>query len=64
MSKYSIYKLCCKNPEITNIYVGSTKNFTRRKHQHKNNCINENAKNIIIMYINLLENTVVGVIGL
>ena len=40
-----IYKLCCKNPEITDIYIGSTTNFTRRKHTHKSKCNNINSKN-------------------
>ena len=31
----SIYKICCKNPSITDIYIGSTTNFTRRKQEHK-----------------------------
>lgn len=30
-----IYKICCKDPTIEDIYVGSTCNFKRRKHQHK-----------------------------
>ena len=34
----SIYKLCCRDPSIVDIYIGSTKNFTRRKHQHKSCC--------------------------
>jgi hypothetical protein len=34
-SKSIIYKLCCKNPNITDIYVGSTTNFKSRKYQHK-----------------------------
>ena len=33
----SIYKLCCKDPTITDIYIGSTTNFTRRKQDHKKN---------------------------
>ena len=47
MVKYdesSIYKLCCKNPEIKEEYVGSTTNFTRRKTEHKGTCNNENGK--------------------
>lgn len=36
-----IYKLCCKNPEITDTYVGSTINFHRRKHHHKQRCNDE-----------------------
>ena len=31
-----IYKLCCKDPSITDIYIGHTTNFTQRKNQHKN----------------------------
>lgn len=40
-----IYKLCCKDPTITDIYVGHTTNFLQRKHNHKTNCCNENTKN-------------------
>ena len=40
--KSIIYKLCCKDPSITDEYVGSTVNFTRRKSQHKSNCCTEN----------------------
>jgi hypothetical protein len=39
-----IYKLCCKNPEVTDIYIGSTTNFTKRKQQHKENTLKENNK--------------------
>jgi hypothetical protein len=39
-----IYKLCCRNVDITEIYVGSTTNFYRRKSQHKATCINPNGK--------------------
>ena len=38
-----IYKLCCKDSNITDIYIGSTTNFYRRKSQHKNSCNNENS---------------------
>ena len=37
-----IYKLCCKNVDITECYVGSTINLSRRKHQHKIRCNNQN----------------------
>jgi hypothetical protein len=43
-SKGLIYKLCCKNPEIADCYVGSTTNFIRRKQEHKSCCNNENNK--------------------
>jgi len=35
-----IYKLCCKNTEIKQIYIGSTTNFKNRKCDHKTNCNN------------------------
>ena len=47
MVKYNqsiIYKLCCLDPSIMDIYIGSTTNRNRRKQQHKNNCNNENIK--------------------
>ncbi len=40
----SIYKLCCRNTDIKEIYIGSTVNFTRRKQQHKTSCINDKSK--------------------
>ena len=45
MPKYEnsvVYKLCCDDPEITDIYVGSTCNFKVRKNQHKSCCCNQN----------------------
>jgi hypothetical protein len=48
MPKYEnavVYKLCCDDPEITDIYVGSTCNFKVRKNKHKSACTNENAVN-------------------
>ena len=38
------YKLCCNDLDITDIYVGATTDFIRRKSQHKTRCCNENAK--------------------
>ena len=34
-SKGLIYKLVCKNINVTELYVGSTTNFTQRKNTHK-----------------------------
>ena len=48
MPKYEnsvVYKLCCDDPEITDIYVGSTCNFKVRKWSHKSACTNENDEN-------------------
>jgi hypothetical protein len=39
-----IYKLCCKDLSITEVYVGHTTDFRRRKNSHKTKCNNE--KNI------------------
>ena len=44
-SKSIIYKLCCKDPNITDIYIGSTINFKKRKYDHKWNCNNNIEKN-------------------
>ena len=35
-SKGFIYKLCCLDVNIKDIYVGSSTNFKERKKQHKN----------------------------
>ncbi len=40
-SKSIIYKLCCKDPNITDIYIGSTTHFTTRRSRHKHNCNTE-----------------------
>ena len=37
-SKTIIYKICCNDLAITEIYVGSTTDFTRRKATHKCHC--------------------------
>ena len=39
-----IYKICCKDINITDTYVGHTTNFDKRKCQHKYSCNNENSK--------------------
>ena len=43
-SKGFIYKLCCLDVNIKDIYVGSSTNFKERKKQHKNCCNNEKRK--------------------
>ncbi len=44
-SKCVNYKLCCKNLDVKEIYVGSTCNFTKRKNEHKSSTNNLNSKN-------------------
>ena len=39
-----IYKICCLDPEVKEIYVGHTTDFTNRKSHHKSNCNNPNNK--------------------
>ena len=41
-SKGLIYKLCCKDPNVKEIYIGSTTNFRNRKDKHKRSCVNPN----------------------
>ena len=40
-----IYKITCKDPNITDVYVGHTTNFVQRKHAHKQSCINNKSSN-------------------
>ena len=39
-----IYKLCCKDITITEIYIGHTTDMRKRKNRHKSNCNNETNK--------------------
>jgi hypothetical protein len=43
-SKSCIYKICCKDTNITDCYIGSTTNFRSRKWSHKSKCNNETNK--------------------
>ena len=43
-SKTIIYKIVCKDLNVTDIYVGSTSNFIKRKYSHKFSCNSENNK--------------------
>ena len=40
-SKTIIYKICCNDLNITDIYIGSTTNFRGRKNDHKSLCNNK-----------------------
>ena len=42
--KTFIYKLCCRDPTITDIYVGHSTNFKQRNKLHKFGCNNINSK--------------------
>ena len=43
-SKTYIYKLCCRDVDVTDVYVGSTTNFTQRRREHRSRCENESGK--------------------
>jgi hypothetical protein len=43
-SKTIIYKIVCNDLNITDVYVGSTTDFTRRKTAHKHCCNSEKSK--------------------
>ena len=43
-SKSIVYKICCKDIDITDCYVGSTTCLRNRKWQHKSCCDNEKSK--------------------
>ena len=40
-----VYKLCCNNLSIKDVYIGSTTSFRKRKYTHKSDCNDVNAKN-------------------
>ena len=55
--KTHFYKIICKDLSIANCYVGHTTNFKARKHQHKSNCYNTNAKHYnLFVYEFIREN--------
>ena len=39
-----MYKIVCNDLNVTDLYVGSTTNFSKRKQGHKSKCNNENDK--------------------
>ena len=55
-SKGLVYKLCCNDTKIKDIYVGSTTNFIRRKCTHKSACNNENDKHHNIHVYKFIRN--------
>ena len=43
-SKTIIYKICCKNKSIKQVYIGYTTNFIKRRYLHKFSCQKPNNK--------------------
>ena len=56
-SKVVIYKIVCNDYNITEVYVGSSTDFTRRKYSHKTACNNEkNGRYNLKLYKNIRDN--------
>jgi hypothetical protein len=55
-SKTIIYKIVCNDLNITDVYVGSTTDFIRRKGQHKSVCNSEKSKINYKVYQTIREN--------
>ena len=39
-----VYKLCCRDPTVKDVYIGSTKNLRVRKAMHKHKCNSADSK--------------------
>lgn len=53
----TIYKIQCKDPSITDIYIGSTTDYRQRKNRHKYDCLNLNSSRYNCkIYIFIREN--------
>ena len=55
-SKTIIYKIVCNDLIITDVYVGHTTNFIKRKAHHKSNCNNINRKEYNFKIYNSIRN--------
>ena len=52
-----IYKIVCNDPEVKDLYVGSTTNFVKRKYRHKSSSNNpNNPKNNLKIYKIIRQN--------
>jgi hypothetical protein len=51
-----IYKICCKNLNIIELYVGHTTDMRRRKNSHKSNCNNEKTKDYNLNVYQFIRN--------
>lgn len=55
-SKTIIYRIVCKDVNITECYVGQTINFTKRKSNHKNSCNHKNDKHYNMYIYEFIRN--------
>jgi hypothetical protein len=51
-----VYKICCKDPTITDCYVGHTTNKAKRKQNHKKSCNNPNDKSYNLYVYRFIRN--------
>jgi hypothetical protein len=50
------YRIVCKDLNVKDCYVGSTTNFTKRKQQHKENCLEKSKKYNYRVYQFIINN--------
>jgi hypothetical protein len=55
-SKMVIYKICCKDLNITDIYIGHTTSLVKRRCSHKSNYNNETSKEYNKMVYQFIRN--------
>ncbi len=55
-SKTIIYKICCKDPSITDVYIGHTTHLTKRRNSHKANTLNPNNKDHDLYVYDFIRN--------
>lgn len=55
-SKTIIYKICCKDPSITDVYVGHTTNMIKRRSCHKIRCTDETSNNYNLYVYDFIRN--------
>jgi hypothetical protein len=55
-SRTIIYKIVCKDLLVTDLYIGHTTNFIKRKQQHKSSCNNENNKKYNLLVYQTIRN--------
>jgi predicted GIY-YIG superfamily endonuclease len=56
-----IYKIVCNDLTITEIYVGHTTNFTKRKYKHKHDCKTKMNKKYVFIRLEQMEVGITGV---
>jgi hypothetical protein len=54
---YTFYRIYSKNQNVTECYIGSTKDFNRRKATHKFNCNNINSPNYNMSIYQFMRST-------